>query len=98
MDDGPDEDETVPDGMRKWNDPVALEEDDACHIDETTEGQFVQPRHVLLRRNMNTQTRHTRLLHACRSLMLQLKSPLTVQRVNNTLANIASNQTIYLRN
>jgi len=60
---GADEDEAVPDGVRERHDAVALEEDDADHVDEAAGRQLRQTRHVLLHvhipGHVAQQRRHT---------------------------------------
>jgi len=68
---GADEDEAVPDSVRERYDAVALEEDDADDVDDTTGSQLVQSRHLLLRRRQQhaavMQTAHSFLPNYCYS-------------------------------
>ena len=41
MECGADEDEAMPDGVGKWDDAIALKEDDPQHIDKSSHGYFL---------------------------------------------------------
>lgn len=46
--DGADKHEAVPDGVRKWDDAVALEKHDAGNVDDTAKGHFIKTRGLFL--------------------------------------------------